>query len=79
ADLRHAVHGLAGGAAEGFRDLDLVELREDRPDSSPDGASERVRGGRPGGPGALSQQAVAVDDAEMIDTVGVHDRAGKTD
>src|SRR4051812_20091604 len=50
ADLRHAMHGLAGGAAEHVGDLDIAEMGKDRPDPPPDGAGKALR---PCGPGGL--------------------------
>src|SRR5207237_3454058 len=75
ADLRHAVHGLAGGAAERISDLDTAERREDGADPAPDGSGKALRARGPGDLRAFPHQAIAIDNAEMVDAVGIHHRS----
>ena len=71
ANLRHAVHGLAGGAAERIGDLDIAEIGEDRADPALNGAGEALRTCRPGRLRAFPHQAVTIDNTEMVDAVGI--------
>src|SRR6266481_3046152 len=75
ADLRHAVHGVSGGAAPYLGDLRPSELGKNRLDPARDGGRETLRPCGPGGFRASPHQAVAIHDAEMIDTVGIGHRS----
>src|ERR1700712_2253260 len=74
-DLRHAVHGLAHSAAPDLRDLDLAEPWEDRADPACNGPGKSLWPRVPSGFRTGPHQAVAIHDSEMIDAVGVGDRA----
>src|SRR5262245_25058087 len=59
ADLRHAVHGLAGCTTKGLCDVDTAKLWEHRTDTACDGTRKALRPDRPGGFRARPHQPVA--------------------
>src|SRR6185369_13285217 len=71
--LRHAVDGLPDDPAERLGDLDAAEFRKHRPYPALNGRGEMLRAHLPGGLGAGPHQAVALDDAEMVDAVSIAD------
>src|SRR5947207_164443 len=75
ADLRHAVHGVSGGAAPYLGNLRPSELGKNLVYPARDGGRETFRPCGPGGFRASPHQAVAIHDPEMIDAVGIGHRS----